>query len=138
MFTKGWSVWLGAMLLPLLFAQSDPPGTVDGAINPEKIPDVVVPPALCIATAPRFWAGRISLFVLLLTLLSLLVVPAYLILLAIPPLALALTGVLYRSLERPAMSLSEPGEQDRCEFGRDIQALCLTPLWLPRRWNPAS
>jgi len=97
-----------------------------------------LPPALCIATAPRFWAGRISLFVLLLTLLSLLFVPAYLILLAIPPLALVLTGVLYRSLERPAMSLSEPGKQDRCEFGRDIQALCLTPLWLPRRWNPAS
>jgi peptidoglycan/LPS O-acetylase OafA/YrhL len=64
-------------------------------------------------TKPCLWAGRVSYslylshLVLLLTLVSLLYrfVPVYLILLALPPLALALAGVLYRWLEQPAISL---------------------------------
>jgi peptidoglycan/LPS O-acetylase OafA/YrhL len=64
-------------------------------------------------TRPCLWAGRVSYslylshLVLLLTLVSLLYrfVPVYVILLAMPPLALVLAGVLYRLLEQPAMSL---------------------------------
>jgi len=64
-------------------------------------------------TKPCLWAGRVSYslylshLVLLLTLVSLLhqFVPVYLILIALPPLALALAGVLYWLLEQPAMSL---------------------------------
>ncbi len=64
-------------------------------------------------TKPCLWVGRVSYslylshLVLLLTLVSLLhqFVPVYVILLALPPLALALAGVLYWLLEQPAMSL---------------------------------
>jgi peptidoglycan/LPS O-acetylase OafA/YrhL len=64
-------------------------------------------------TKPCLSAGRVSYslylshLVLLLTLVSLFhqFVPVYVILLALPPLALALAGVLYWLLEQPAMSL---------------------------------
>jgi peptidoglycan/LPS O-acetylase OafA/YrhL len=64
-------------------------------------------------TKPCLWVGRVSYslylshLVLLLTLVSLLhpFVPVYLILIALPPLALALAGVFYWLLEQPAMSL---------------------------------
>jgi peptidoglycan/LPS O-acetylase OafA/YrhL len=62
---------------------------------------------------PCLWAGRVSYslylshLVLLLTLVSLLYrfVSIYVILFAMPPLALALAGVLYRLLEEPAIAL---------------------------------
>jgi peptidoglycan/LPS O-acetylase OafA/YrhL len=66
-------------------------------------------------TKPCLWAGRVSYslylshVVLLLTLVSVLhrFVSIYLILLALPPLALALAGVLYRLLEEPAIGLGK-------------------------------
>jgi peptidoglycan/LPS O-acetylase OafA/YrhL len=80
-------------------------------------------------TKPCLWAGRVSYslylshLVLLLTLVSLLYrfVPVYVILLAMPPLALALAGVLYWLLEQPAMSLGRRLER-RVDMNSDFRS----------------
>jgi peptidoglycan/LPS O-acetylase OafA/YrhL len=62
---------------------------------------------------PCLWVGRVSYSlylshaVLLLTLVSILngIIPIYAILVGLPPLALALAGLLYRFVEKPAIAL---------------------------------